>query len=267
MRCQPLDLLVLACLQAACSGSHAPPASPPDAAIGVPSAEATAPNPHLRDAEIAERRTGDAGGPSASDGGIAQGAAPKVIRHDQCAEVPPQGVERAPKIRANDGEGYLDIARSSDGNALWVQLHRDDGETTQTHFVMEPNGHEGLVLQLVDGAREPGEAQPWDRTSTTDSNGQTLVHKLQAWPIDPVKGLGYDAVAHTWLPMVPAKGRPTAAARKRVQWTFKVERCDGTSACLYYGSPADVCGKYAAANPNSREWLMSIVPAKCTGQW
>lgn len=283
MRFRSLGFFVLAVagLQGACSRSSATdgssttqgtePHTAPSAPASGGTSDALAPSPATTSQDAALAPTPDVAKASVSDGSVGSPlavAAPKVIHHRYEVEFPGRGVELAKRINAyNDPEGYLDIARSSDGTQLWVRRHWDDGSTDENHFTLEANGHDGLVLQFVDGVQVQSESDAMGRRSFKDSSGRTYVQALTAWPVDPAKGVAYDVEAHTWIPMIPAAGQGTASARKRVQWMIKVERCADANPCVYYGSPADVCGKYTASIPKAEEWMMWIAPTKCKGQW
>jgi hypothetical protein len=191
---------------------------------------------------------------------------------DTTVRFPASKVERAPRITEHDG-GYLELARSKDGRELWTRRWWDDGSDDVNHFRLNWTGERMLVLQFVDGVTEPWPKQ----RSVEDTLGRRVVKRsdgtmfeqiLDAWPVDPERAEAFNLTTHAWVPLVKArKENPTGA--RTLQWMVFVERCpEVKGACVYYGEPGDVCGKYLDAVTKPDDQALWIAPKKkCRGHW
>lgn len=181
---------------------------------------------------------------------------------------PTGDVEIAPRIVAAHG-GYLDLARTRDGQQLWERRFWDDGTEDVHHFKLNESGHEGLVLQFVDGVIEPrsfASSRDWpiDLRIYRNSRGETREQILDAWPMDREGKRVFSLVTHEWVPLLPVK--PSAAELpKTVQWMIFITTCTELAGapCVYFGAPSEICGRYAEATPEAEDWALWIAPKEC----
>jgi hypothetical protein len=196
------------------------------------------------------------------------------------AEVPfPRSpVEKAPRIVAADG-GYLDLARAKDGRQLWVRRWWDDGTTDVTRFdLSQPESAKG-VLQFVDGIVEPTTRSQLDKVKPSPSDlamrtfregaDQWFAQRLEAWVLKADEGRIVRPSTGQSYPVLPARGGPAGKASARLQWMVLVPKCPETkSACVYFGDPVDVCGRYFDGTTREAGQELWIVPKKgCRGHW
>jgi hypothetical protein len=189
---------------------------------------------------------------------------------DTSIKFPASGVERAPRVTAEDG-GYLDLARSKDGRELWTRRWWDDGSADVNHFQLNWAEDRKLILQFVDGVVE---SWPEDRTPREAlgrrvlkrPDGSSFEQILDAWPVDPQSREAFSLSTHTWVPLVPAR-KESATDAGKIQWMVFAASCpEVNKACVYYGKPADVCGRYFDVVKHPGEAALWIAPkGPCRG--
>ena len=165
------------------------------------------------------------------------------------------GIERAPRLR--DGshrlDGFLDIARSIDGQRLWTRRATDDGESATNVFQLHGarrGAAASAVLQFVDGYTEPAQA-PGElllgESSGRNAHGDWIESFFEAWVVLPEQQLIYRPTSGSVYPLVPARGKPSALEARRPQWMVFFRQCPETgSGCVFYGHYCDVWARWAA---------------------
>jgi hypothetical protein len=187
---------------------------------------------------------------------------------------PKAQLDRAPRIVEGDG-GYLDLVRSKDGHQLWVRRWWDDGSTDVTRFELRGEPSHQEVLQFVDGIVEPTSRDP----GSADTSGSYEVHdrfrqgdawfvqRLEAWVLNTDNGQIVRPATGQSYPVVPARRTGSPKTASAVQWTAFVKSCPETkSGCVYFGDPADVCGRYLDHTRQDTGRMLWIAPKKgCRG--
>jgi hypothetical protein len=72
-----------------------------------------------------------------------------------------------------------------------------------------------------------------------------------------------------WYPLVAAPNTQRTVTPDRLQWMVFVSRCSEVdSGCVYYGAPADVCGRYFDQTTQKASQALWIAPVRrCGTHW
>jgi hypothetical protein len=185
-------------------------------------------------------------------------------------EFPAEGVEVMPRIVESDG-GYLDLARSPDGRMLWVRRWWDDGSTDVNRFELESRPGARFRLQFVDGDVEERDSSVAGAMgiSVLREGDRWFEQLLRAWVVDTATDRIRRPNSGEWYPLVAAPGTPAEAVPERLQWMVFLPACSETgSACVYYGDPGGVCGRYMDQAPLAHGQGLWIAPKeRCGKHW